>query len=163
MGFFPWSCILSSSECRTVVFILSVLDFLTPAMFLLLYWLIDPGQQGRIPFPCYSQSHRIAEVWQCFFRSSSLHPCSSKGSYSRLLRTVSSWVLNISNDGDSLTSLGKLSQRLTTSTVKKCHLVCRWKLLVLNLCPLPLVLSISFFMLKQKVWKKFFIVQYLFW
>lgn len=45
-------------------------------------------------------------------------PCSS-----RLFRAVASWVLHISTDGDSTTSLGKLFQCSTTLPGKKCFLV----------------------------------------
>lgn len=47
----------------------------------------------------------------------------AQAGYSRLFRAVASWVLNISTDGDSTTSLGKLFQCSTTLPGKRSFLV----------------------------------------
>ena len=66
-------------------------------------------------------------------------PCTRMVSQSRLSRTVSSWVLNVSSDGDSRASLGNLCQCLTFLTVKKSFLVFKYSLLHFSLCSLLLV------------------------
>jgi len=66
-------------------------------------------------------------------------PCRSRVTYSRLHRTWSRQVLNISREGDSTTSLGSLFQCSVTLRVKKFFLMFSWNLL----CPLPLVLSLD--------------------
>ena len=48
-------------------------------------------------------------------------PCRSRVTYSRLHRTVSRWVLNISREEESTTSLGSLFQCSITLKVKKTH------------------------------------------
>jgi len=63
--------------------------------------------------------------------------------YSRLHRKASSWVLNISREGDSTSSLGSLFQCSVTLKVKKFFLLLRWNSLYSHLCPLPLVLSLG--------------------
>ena len=45
-------------------------------------------------------------------------PCSSRVTFSRLARTTTRWLLNISRDGDSTTTLAKLCQCSVTLTVK---------------------------------------------
>ena len=60
-----------------------------------------------------SQNHRITEWWELEGTSVGLvvQPiCQSRVTYSRLHRTLSRWVLNISREGDSTTSLGSLFQ-----------------------------------------------------
>ena len=69
--------------------------------------------------------------------------CSSRVSLSWLLRTSSSWVLSISKDGDSTTSLGNLVCCLTPLLVRKCFLALSWDFMCFNLCPLPLVLPVG--------------------
>ena len=75
--------------------------------------------------------------------SSSPTPCRSRVTYSRLHRTLSRWVLNISREGDSTTSLGSLFQCSITLRGKKFFLMFRWNFLGFSLCPLPLVLSLG--------------------
>ena len=70
-------------------------------------------------------------------------PCWSRVTYSRLHRTLSRRVLNISREGDSTTSLGNLFQGFVTLRVKKFFLMFRRSFLCFNLCPLPLVLLLS--------------------
>jgi len=67
-------------------------------------------------------------------------PCRSRVTYSRLHRTASRWVLNISREGDSTTSLGSLFQCSITLRGKKFFLMFRRNCLRLSWCPLPLVL-----------------------
>ena len=82
----------------------------------------------------HSQNHKMAEVGRDLWRS--LCP-------SQLPRTASRWPLNISEDGDSTTSLGNLCQCLITLTGKKCFLMFRGNLLCFCLCPLLLVMSLG--------------------
>ena len=66
----------------------------------------------------------------------------------------SRWVLNISKEGDSTTSLGNLCQCSVTFTVKKHFLMFRGNLLGFSLCPLPLVLSIKQAVCNNLQWSK---------
>jgi len=47
-------------------------------------------------------------------------PCRGRVTYSRLHRTLSRWVLNISREGDSTASLGSLFQGSVTLRVNPC-------------------------------------------
>jgi len=69
-------------------------------------------------------------------------PCQSRVAYSRLHRTSSRQVFNISREGDSTTSLWNLFQCSVTLRVKK-FLMFRQNFLCFSLCPLPLVLSLG--------------------
>ena len=71
------------------------------------------------------------------------HPCRSRVTYSRLHRTLSRQVLNISREGDSTTSLGSLFQCSVALRGTKFFLMFRRNFLCLSLCPLPLVLSLG--------------------
>jgi len=53
-------------------------------------------------------------------------PCQSRVIYSRLNRTLSRWVLNISREGDSTTCLGSLGQGSITLRGKKFFLMFSW-------------------------------------
>lgn len=66
----------------------------------------------------------------------------SRISYSRLPWTMSSWVLRISTDEASTTSLGNLLHCWTTISVKYLFLMFKWIILYFNVCPLSLVLSL---------------------
>jgi len=55
-----------------------------------------------------TESHRMIEVGRDLWRSSGPTSCSSRATESRLLRTMSRWLLNISENGDSMTSLDNL-------------------------------------------------------
>jgi len=57
---------------------------------------------------------------------------------SRLYRKASSWVLNISREDDSSTSLGSLFQFSVTRTVKEFSCMFLWNFLCCSFCPLPL-------------------------
>jgi len=70
-------------------------------------------------------------------------PCQSRVTYSRLHRTASRRVLNISREGDSTTSLGSLFQCSITLRGKKFFLMFRRSLFCFSLCPLRLVLSLG--------------------
>jgi len=61
----------------------------------------------------------------------------------RLHRTLSRWVLNISREGDSTSSLGSLGQGSVTLRGKKFFFMFSWNFLCFSLCPLPLVLSLG--------------------
>ena len=93
-----------------------------------------------------SQNHRITD-WQGLEGTSVGYlfhpPCQSSITYSRLHRTLSRQVLNISREGDSTTSLGSLFQFSVTLRGKKFFLMFRWNFLCFSLCPLPLVLSLG--------------------
>ena len=71
------------------------------------------------------------------------HPCQSRVTQSRLHRTASRQVLNISREGDSTASLGSLGQGSVTLRGKKFFLMFSWSFLGFSLCPLPLVLSLG--------------------
>jgi len=90
--------------------------------------------------------HRIP-AWQGLEGTSGGHPaqpsCRSRVTYSRLHRTLSRRVLNISREGDSTTYLGSLFQCSVTLRVKKFFLMFRWNFLCFSLSPLPLVLSLG--------------------
>ena len=90
-----------------------------------------------------SQNHRMVGVGRDLCMSSSPTPLPSRDSYSRLHRTLSRWVLNISREGDSTTSLGSLFQCSVTLRGKNFFLMFRRNFLCLSLCPLPLVLSLG--------------------
>ena len=68
-------------------------------------------------------------------------PYRSRVTYSRLHRTLSRRVWNISRGGDSTTSLGSLGQGSVTLRGKKFFLMFRRNFLCFSLCLLPLVLS----------------------
>ena len=68
-------------------------------------------------------------------------PCQSRVTYSRLHRTASRRVLNISRDGDSPTPLGNLLQCSITLRGKRFFLMFRWNFLRFSLCPSSLVLQ----------------------
>jgi len=70
-------------------------------------------------------------------------PCQSRVTYSRLHRTLSRRVLNISREGDSTTSLGSLCQGSVTLRGKLLFHTFRRNFLCFSLCPLPLVLSLG--------------------
>ena len=69
--------------------------------------------------------------------------CRSRVAYSRLHRTLSRRVLNISREGDSTTSLDSLFQGSVTLRGKKFFLMFRRNFLCFSVCPLPLVLSLG--------------------
>jgi len=75
--------------------------------------------------------------------------CQSRVTCSRLHRTLTRQVLNISRGGDSTTSLGSLFQCSVTLRGKKFFLMFRRKFLCFSLCPLPLVLSLG---TTKRVW-----------
>jgi len=90
--------------------------------------------------------HRITE-WSGLAGPSVGHPaqpsCRSRVTQSRLHRTLSRQVLNISREEDSTTSLGSLFQGSVTLRGKKFFLLFSWSFLCFSLCPLPLVLSLG--------------------
>jgi len=57
-----------------------------------------------------TQNHRMVGVGRDLWGSPSPTPCPSRVAYSRLQRTLSRRVLNISREGDSTASLGSLFQ-----------------------------------------------------
>ena len=89
------------------------------------------------------QNHRITECYGLEGTSVG-HPAQpsrrSRVTYSRPQRTLSRWVLNISREGDSTTSLGSLGQGSVTLRGKKFFLIFRQNFLCFSLCPLPLIL-----------------------
>ena len=101
----------------------------------------------------------MAGVGRDLCRSSSPTPCRSRVTYSRLHRTLSRRVLNISREGDSTTSLGSLFQCSITLRGKKFFLMFRRNFLCFSLCPLPLV-CVKCMYVCVCVWSK---GQYIWW
>jgi len=110
-----------------------------------LRWTPQRGK-GFLCLLCTSLNRRITE-WSglegTFASHLAQHPCRSRVTYSRLHRTLSRRVLNISREAESTASLGSLFQCSVTLRVKKFFLMFRWNFLCFNLCPLPLVLSLG--------------------
>jgi len=90
-----------------------------------------------------SQNHRMVGVGRDLCGSPSPTPCQSRVTHSRLHRTLSRRVLNISREGDSTAPLGSLGQGSVTLRGKKFFLMFSWNFLCFSLCPLPLVLSLG--------------------
>lgn len=65
-------------------------------------------------------------------------PAQIRVTYRRLLRTMSTWLLNIFEDGDSIASMGNLCQSSATLIIIKCFLMVKWDFLYVSLCRLPL-------------------------
>jgi len=102
------------------------------------WWVVGPSSQA--PAAGHeSQNHRMFGVGRDLCGSSSPTPCQSRVTQSRLHKTASRWVLNISREGDSTTSLGSLCQGSVILRVKKFFLMFSWSFLCFSLCPLPLV------------------------
>ena len=76
-----------------------------------------------------SQNHRMFGAGRDLCGSPSPTPCRSRVTYSRLRRTLSRRVLNISREADSTTSLGSLFQCSVTLRGKKFFLMFRWNFL----------------------------------
>jgi len=70
-------------------------------------------------------------------------PCSSRATWSWLLRTVSRRFLDNLMEEDPTASLGDLCRHLVTLTVKEWYLMFRGTFLCSSLCLLPLVLSLG--------------------
>ena len=85
-------------------------------------------------------THRIIRVGRGLWRPSSPTPLLKQAPYSRSHRQASRWILNISRQGDSTTSLGRLFQSTTTLAAKKLFLVLLWNFLCASFCLLLLVL-----------------------
>lgn len=86
---------------------------------------------------CMGNTQRITESQglERTFGDSLVQPfCSRRVGYSRLLWSMSSGILSISNDGDSVHTLGNLLQFLTTLILKKKIIVFKQNLLYFNLC-----------------------------
>lgn len=85
---------------------------------------------------CKVQDHRTAQAGRHFWKSSTPNPCSGRVSYRRLLRVMSTWVLNISKAADSTTSLGNWWQCLITLTEKKSFFLCWGGISCISVCPI---------------------------
>jgi len=88
-------------------------------------------------------NHRMVGVGNDLWGSPSPTPYRSRVTQSRLHRTLSRRVLNISREGDSTATLGSLGQCSITLRGKKFFLMFRRNFLCFGLCPLPLVLSLG--------------------
>lgn len=75
--------------------------------------------------------------------SSCLTPVVKLGCLEWLPRTMSRWLLSISEHGDSRTSLGNLCQCMVTLTAKMFFIMFRWTFSVFDFVPLALVLSLG--------------------
>jgi len=73
-----------------------------------------------------SQNDSMVGVGRDLCGSPSPTPCRSRVTHSRLHRTLSRWVLNISREGDSTPSLGSLCQGSVTLRGKKFFLMFSW-------------------------------------
>lgn len=82
------------------------------------------------------QNHRVAEVGQHLWRPSSPATCSEQR---KLLRLMPTWVLNISEDRDTTTSLCILCQGLITLIIFFFSLKIKQNFLHFNLSLFPLV------------------------
>ena len=102
--------------------------------------------QDQLASQNQSQNHRITE-WSGLEGTSVdllVHPpYQSRVTYSRLHRTSSRQVLNISREGDSAAPLGSLFQCSVTLKGKNFFLVFIWNFLCCSLCRLPLVLLLG--------------------
>ena len=83
----------------------------------------------------FSQNPSMAGVGRNLCGSSSPTPCQSRVTYSKLHRSLSRRVLNISREGDSTASLGSLGQGSVTLRGKKFFLGFSWSFLCSSLCP----------------------------
>jgi len=101
---------------------------------------------GLLAYLQNSQNHRITKCYKLEGTSVGhlvQPPSRGRVIYSRLHRTASNQVLNISGEGDSTASLDSLFQCSITLKVKKFFLRLRWNILCFGLCPLPLVLLLG--------------------
>lgn len=85
----------------------------------------------------------MAEIGKNLWRTFDSAPYWSRATLSRLRRTMSRCLLNVSNREDTTTSPGNLWQRVVTLTVKQYFLMFRGNILCFNLCPLLLVWSLG--------------------
>jgi len=90
-----------------------------------------------------SQNHRMLRVGGDLCRSSGPTPLPKQGHLQQAAQDLVRWVLNISREGESTTSLGSLFQGSVTVREKLFFLMFRQNFLCFNLCPLPLVLSLG--------------------
>jgi len=118
-------------------------QFIFPSLFpttMLIGWgLHKPCRPSGCHRITESDNHRMVGVGRDLWGSPSPTPCPSRVTQSRLHRTLSRRVLNISREGDSTDSLGSLGQGSVTLRGKKFFLGCSWSFLCSSLCPLPLV------------------------
>ena len=105
--------------------------------------LLKRGQSILLLNCLLQQNHRTFGVRRDLCGSSSPTLCRSRVTYSRMHRTLSRRVLNISRERDSTASLGSLFQCSVTLRGKKFFLMFSWNFLCFSLCPLPLVLSLG--------------------
>lgn len=80
-------------------------------------WASSSSNEGFPTSLC--KRHRPIEARRHLWRLSSPTPAQGRGSCSRLLRAVSSWVFSFSEDGDSTSSSVSMCQGLTTLTTRK--------------------------------------------
>lgn len=90
-----------------------------------------------------SQNQKVAEIGRDLWRPSGPTTMLKQCRLDWLPRSMSRWLLNISKEEDSTTSVGNLWKRLVTPSVKKCLLMFRGNLLRFNLWLSPLGLSLT--------------------
>lgn len=103
-------------------------------------WASSSSNEGFPTSLC--KRHRPIEARRHLWRLSSPTPAQGRGSCSRLLRAVSSWVFSFSEDGDSTSSSVSMCQGLTTLTTRKLlspvfHLVPRAHTCLWQMCAVP--------------------------
>ena len=108
-----------------------------------------------LPVVLWHHTHLQHHVLNCFLDSYRITVSQNGGGWkgplwvtqsnpvtqSRLHKTLSRWVLNVSREGEPTTSLGILLQCSVTLRVKKFFFMFSWNFLCFSLCPLPLVLG----------------------
>lgn len=105
----------------------------------------------NLPTVSCSQNCRVTEWLK--LEVNLFNHCLNRDTYSKFSMVVYRWLLGISKDKVSTTSLEKRCQCSATLTEKMCFLTFRQNLLCFNLCPEPLVLSLY---TTEKVWFPYF-------
>jgi len=139
------------SALQTAAYVLSAVISIITKLFMPVPVLSLPRPKGLFLFPVQiywsweegSQNHRMAAFGRDLYGSSSPAPLTKKGHLQQAAQDLVQVGLNISREGDSTTSLGKVFQCSVTLRGKKFFLMFSWNFPCFSLCPLPLVLSLG--------------------